>query len=273
MSDHAGFELTGEITPIASLARDLSRSRGLLMILARKDFYVRYRRASFGLLWAVALPLLQAVVLAVVLSRVTRIRTEVDYPLFVFSGTLVWSYFSGIVQTGSTAIVDGADMSTRVYFPRALLPLVTVASNAVGLVLSTVILLGMAVALGDGLGPQVLLLPAALALAMALSASFALVLSALHVYFRDVRYLVQAALLAWFYVTPVFYPLALARGVRWLVLANPVTGVVEAVRAATIGADPGWVPGLASALAWTAGLLVVAALLHRRYDRVFVDLL
>src|SRR5205807_10064823 len=101
----------------------------------------------------------------------------------------------------------------------------------------------------------------------------ALVLAALHVYFRDVRYLVQAALLAWFYVTPVFYPLRLAKGLAPWIRANPATGAVELMRAATVGADPGWLPAGGGSLAWPATLFAAALVLYRRHDRVFVDLL
>ena len=265
--------LRGESTPASKLVREVWDARPLLGMLARKDFFVRYRRASFGLLWAVALPLFQAAILALVLSRVVKIHTPVNYAVFVFAGMVVWAYFAASLQTASTAIVDGSDLSTKIYFPRAVLPLVPVISTGYGLVLSVVVLLVMAMAVGAPLGTNLLLLPPAVVLAGALTASLALVLAALHVYFRDVRYLVQAALLAWFYVTPVFYPLQLARGLAPWIRANPVTGAVELMRAATVGADPGWLPAVWWSLGWTAALLVVALALHRRYDRVFVDLL
>jgi lipopolysaccharide transport system permease protein len=268
-----GFVLTGRPAPVSALLRDAWRSRDLILILARKDFYVRYRRATFGLLWAAALPLLQALVLAFVVSKFANFKTGTNYTVYVLSGTVAWAAFSGIVGAGSTSVVDGSGLSTKIYFPRLVLPLTTVVTAAYGFVISIAVLILTTLVTGVGLGPRTfLLIPAAL-LTLVLAASCALVLSALHVYFRDVRYLVQAALLVWLYLTPVIYPLSVIGQARRFVEANPVTGVVEMFRAATVGADAGWgVPVL-----WTAGwclvLVVVGLFLHRRNDRVFVDLL
>jgi ABC-type polysaccharide/polyol phosphate export permease len=268
------LELGGEATPVPRLAMDLWRSRGLLRILARKDFFVRYRRASLGMAWAVLVPLVQATVLAVVVSRFVHFRdVHVDYVVFVFSGTLVWNTFSTTVSAAATSIVDGAGLSTKIYFPRALLPLVTVASNLYGLVPSVGILLVLALATGAPLGPRLVLLLPALALTALLAAAFGLVLAALHVYFRDVRYIVQTALVAWFYATPVFYPLEAAGRLAPLLRANPATGMIELMRAATVGADPGFLTAVWWSLGWVAALVTLGAALHRRFDRVFVDLL
>ena len=270
----AGFELDGETTPVRELARQLWESRRLLAMLARKDFFVRYRRAAFGLSGAVGLPLFQAMVLAVIFSRVARIHVHgSSYVTFVFAGMVAWSYFSTTLSTGATSIVDGADLSTKIYFPRAVLPLVSATSNLYGLLIGVVLLIGVCLVTGTSLGIQLLLLVPAIALIAVFTASLTLVLSALHVYFRDMRYIVMAALMAWLYLTPVIYPLDKVPGLApWLRL-NPTTGVVELFRAATVGADSGWHVAIVWTCVWTAVLAVIAMLLHRRFNRVFVDLL
>jgi ABC-type polysaccharide/polyol phosphate export permease len=254
--------------------KQLWESRGLTAMLARKDFFVRYRRASFGLLWAVLLPLFQAVVLAIVFSKVARIHVPgVNYTVFIFSGMISWTFFSTVLSAGSTAIVDGAGITTKIYFPRAVLPLVTVASSLYGFAITVVILIAMSLVTGVDLGLNILLLiPAMIVMAM-LATAFSLVFSALHVYFRDVRFLVQAMIIAWFYVTPIIYPLTRVGRLGTFLHINPVTGVVEHFRAATVGADPGWVATLWWTLGWTVVLLAVAVALHRRFNRVFGDLL
>ena len=269
-----GFELRGETTPLRDLIGQLWRSRALISILARKDFFVRYRRASFGLFWAVGLPLFQAIVLAVVFSRVVRIETGTSYAAFVFSGMVAWSFFAGTLAAAATSIVDGASLSSRIYFPRAVLPLVSITANAYGFLINTVVLVGLCLVVGVSLGPEIVLLVPAVALLLVLLTGFALTLSALHVYFRDVRYLIAAVTTAWFYVTPVLYPVRLAPGVlRSVIKANPMTGVVELFRYATVGADPGWGTTVAISGAWAAAMVAIGLLLHRRYNRVFVDLL
>jgi ABC-type polysaccharide/polyol phosphate export permease len=268
-----GFRLDGGPTPPRTLLRETWASRRLIAILARKDFYVRYRRAKFGLLWAAAIPLVQAVALAFVVSRFAKFETGSQYTVFVLAGTVAWTGFAGIVNSGSTAIVDGANLSTKIYFPRMVLPLVTVCTAAYALCIGTVVLIVATLVTGVGLGPDAVLLLPAIALTLVLGASFAIVLSAVHVYSRDIRYLVQAALLVWLYLTPVIYPMSAIGRVRPWIEANPVTGVVELYRAATVGSDA----SLTTTLLWTSGwcvaLLAIGLALHRRFDRVFVDLL
>ena len=270
-----GFELHGSATSLRSMLRSLWASRDLLTMLARKAFTVRYRRASIGMLWAVAMPLIQASVLAVIFSQI--IQLDVDgrnRALFIYSGVLPWSFFSSTVGASASAIIDGKDISTRVYFPRAIFPLVVVRANFYGFLPGIVVLLVMTPVLGVPLGPEVfLLLPGVLLLVM-LAAGFALVFAALNVYFRDVRHIVAALLIPWFYASGVFFPLSLApSGLRSLLSVNPMVGMIQLFRAATIGPDEGWEPALWSTAGWCVALFVVAALLYRRFDRVFADLL
>lgn len=264
--------LSAAPTPPRVLLRALWDSRELLATLAGRDFFVRYRRAAFGVGWSVVLPAVQAAVLAVVLSRVTEVRVE-HFPVYILSGIVPWTYFLSTVTTGSTSIVDGSSLTSRIYFPRAVLPLAVCGSNAVGLGIGTVVLMVAVVVSGAWPGFDVLwLVPAALLL-IAVAAGFALVLSAAHVWFRDTKYAVQAAAFAWFWVTPVFYPLELLSGwLRVLVEVNPATGPVELFHAAALGRDPS-----GAAVAWSVGwavvLLATALAVHCRRDRLFTDLL
>jgi len=272
----SGFALKPGPASLRILLADAWRSRDLVLALARKDFFVRYRRASLGVLWAVGLPLVQAVVLTVVFSRIGRFPTGTSYAAFVFSGMVAWSYFSATFTTGSTAIVDNAGMANRIYFPRMALPAIGVIANLYSFVVTLIILLGICLGFRVHLGvPVVLMLPATVLMVL-LTLAFSLFASALHVYFRDVRFLVQASLIAWFYLTPIFYPIdlkAIDGALKAVLLVNPMTGVVEVFRAATVGADSELGLSVAISCLWVVVLLGVALVLHRRYDRLFTDLL
>ncbi len=268
-----GFELRREWAPMGTLLSDVRRSGPLLLTLARQNFYVRYRRASFGVLWAVGVPLVQAMVLAFVFSRVLRLGTVDHFAVFVLTGITAWNYFNGSVQTASTSIVDQSTMSTRIYFPRMIFPLVSVGANLYGYVLSVLVLLLVAVVDGVPLGARLLWLLPGTALLVALTTSLSIVLSGLHVYFRDLRYLVQATFIAWLYMTPVIYSVEQAGGYGHLLPFNPATGVVLLFRAAILGRDEYFLASIASSVAWTVALMVIGLLIHRRYDRVFADLL
>lgn len=270
-----GFELHDSTTPIRAMLRDLWRSRAVLSMLARKAFAVRYRRASIGMLWAVAMPLIQASMLALIFTTVIPIQVSGrNRAVFIYSGVLPWAFFSSTIGAAVSSIVDGKDISTRVYFPRAIFPLVVVRSNFYGFLPGVAVLLAMCLILGVPLGVDVLLVVPGIVLLAALSAGFALVFAALNVYFRDVRHLVAALLIPWFYATGVFFPLTAAPdALRTVLNINPTVGMVQLFRAATVGADAGWLTAVWASAAWSVALIVGAAALYRRHDRVFVDLL
>ena len=267
-----GFELRGEATPLGPLLAGLWRSRSLIRMLARRDFAVRYRRPALGVLWAVGFPLVQAIVLAIVFTQIVRVRTEIPYPVFILSGVVPWAFFASTLTLAVRSITAASEIASKVYFPRAALPLATVGSSLYGFVPALVILVIVAALYGVPLDADLLFLVPATVLMVALTTAFSLVLAAAQVYFRDVAYIVQAAVQAWFYGSAIFYPLDIVSN-EWLrdaVIANPVTGVVELFR----GAFTGQVDGVAVVftIAWTVVLLLAAAAAYQRYDRVFPDL-
>lgn len=256
--------------PLGAWWRDLLAHREVLAMLARKDFQTRYKRATLGLAWAVAVPILQGAVLAVVFSQVLDLGGG-DFAASVLAGTVAWSYFGGTLGTASTAVADGAGLADKVWFPRLLLVLVPGLANLASLAVSTVFLLVLAPVLGGTIGPRTLWVVPAVVLLAGFTLALASALSALHVYFRDVRFLVQAALLVWLYVTPVVYPKAsLGEWAGWLD-ANPLTGIVQLFQRAvqTAPADD-WRPVVVTVVV-TSVLAVVGLEAHRRHDRLFVD--
>ncbi len=254
-----------------TLVADLVRRRSLIAMLARQDFAARYRSAALGLTWTVALPLLQGVVLAIVFTRVVKVQTSVPYVGFVLVGIATWAYISASVGAASTAVVDGGALATKIYFPRLVLPAIAPTANLVGYAISMLVGVVVAVVQVRQVQPQVLLLPAAMALGYALVLVVSSLAALLHVYFRDVRYVVTAVLLVAFYGTPVIYPLELAGGLKPFVLANPATGVVQLTRWCVFGEADAVGAGLAWSVAWTAALAAVVLLSYARHERTACD--
>lgn len=265
------LEIGPDPVPRREWLADVRAHADVLRVLARKDFQTRYKRASFGVLWAVAVPLIQAAVMAIVFTRVIRVGTGDDFGAYVITGILAWSYFAGTLMASSTSIVDHAGLADKVWFPRIVLVLVPPIANLVGLVISYVVLIGLLPVLGVEFGANLLLLPLACLLLIAFTVALSLVLSALHVYYRDVRFLVQASLLVWLYVTPVVYRKDLLDDLAGAADFNPMTGVVTVFQAATVGADDGWARPVAVTLLATVALFIVGIELQRRRDRLFVD--
>jgi ABC-type polysaccharide/polyol phosphate export permease len=257
-----------------SLATSLWASRDLIATLARKEFFVRYRRAWFGVLWAAGLPLVQATVLAIVFSHVVRIHTAHAYAVFVFTGMAVWSYFTATITAGATSIVDNTGLTNKIYFPRAVLPLVQARANLYGLAINVVIVIALALGFGVPLDAHLLIIVPASVLLLVLCAAIVLTLAALHVYFRDIRYVVQALFTGLLYLTPVFLPLdRYPTALRDVVLANPATGVVQLFHLAVDGSAPHWPLAVVVSAAWAVGFGIAAVWVHCRLDRVLADLL
>ena len=252
--------------------KEIMSFSGVMGILARKDFQVRYKRASFGVLWAVFIPLIQAIVFVVVFSRVGHFtHLKFSYAAYVLSGTLSWAYFNAAATSGSTAIVDGADLTDKVWFPRSVLAAVPVISNLFGLLTSMVLLLAAMPIVGAHFTWRLLLLLPAMLLLIMFTMALNLVTSALHVYFRDVKYIVIAGLLLAFYLTPVVYPASTLHSIGpWLAL-NPMTGIVGLFQLATAGPFGPMLRPLIVSIAFTVVLLVAGLEANRRHDRLFVD--
>ena len=189
------------------------------------------------------------------------------------SGIIAYSYFSTVLNAGVSSLVDGSSLTEKVWFPRILLAVVPVLSNILGLIVTSVVLLVAMPLAGVSYKPQlVLLIPGVLLLAT-FAAGLSLCVSALNVYYRDVKFLVQAALLVWMYITPIVYPVKILGHLQFIAQANPLTGIVSLFHMATVGSRGPWLVPFIVAICVTSLLLLVGAEAQRRHDRLFVDLL
>lgn len=272
------LDLTGEHTPVRVLLRDLWAHRDLTAMLARQDYRSRYRSASLGLVWAVALPLLQGIVIAVVFSQLTGGGLTKVYVPYVLGGVTAYGYVSTSLTAASTSIVDNASIAGRIYFPRLVLPTVAPTANLPGVGISLALALVVSLIAGGRPGWWLLLSPAAVALAWLLVVAAGSLLAMVHVYSRDVRYIVQAGMLVLFYGTPVIYFLQPVDGIRALperlvpfVLANPVTGVVQLVRRCLTGQAAYLGTAVAVTAGWVVVLLALTVVSYSRRERVACD--
>jgi ABC-type polysaccharide/polyol phosphate export permease len=265
-----GFVLDGRPVPWGRWLADIRAHSEVFWVLVRKDFQTRFKRASLGVLWAVAVPVLQGLLMAYVFAKVVRFGSGDGFAAYVMSGILPWSYFGGTVGTGVTTIVDGSGLTDKVWFPRILLVGVPVAANLVGLVISMSVLLAVGPLVGVEYGVRLLLLLPAMALLVALAFGFSLVLSALHVYFRDTKFVVGAAMLVWLYVTPIVYRRGQLGILGDSIDFNPVTGIIALFHQA-IGQEDVVARPLAISAAMTVALVAVGLAAQRRHDRLFVD--
>lgn len=253
---------------------DLWSYRELAYFLVWRDLKVRYRQTFLGVAWAVLQPLSMAVAFTLLLGILIRVNTgDVPYPLFVYSGLVVWSFFQGAVTNSSGSVVESSNLITKVYFPRLIVPIAAVGGRLVDLGISAVILLGMALFYGVSFGPHLLMVPVLVALVTLLALGVGIWASAINVKYRDVGVVMPVATQLWMYASPVIYPVTLIpEGWRWLYSLNPMVGVVENFRAALLGLPFDW-----TALAVSAGaallLLAGAVYAFRRVEKGFADII
>ncbi len=253
--------------------RDLWDYNELLLLLVARDIKVRYKQTVLGAAWAVLQPLLTMVAFSVFFGRLAKVPSEgAAYPLFAFCALLPWQLFANSLSQSGNSLLDNAHLITKVYFPRLLVPLATVATAAVDFSIAFVVLLGMMLWYGVTPGWHILAVPAFVLFAMTTALAVGLWLSALNVKYRDVRYTIGFLVQFWLLVTPVAYPSSLVPE-RWHVWygLNPMAGVVEGFRWALLGTGSPPGPMFYVSLATTAVLLVSGLYYFRRVEKTFAD--
>ncbi|MEO8285656.1 MAG: ABC transporter permease [Chloroflexota bacterium] len=218
----------------------------LLRELVARDLKIRYKRSALGLAWSLLNPLAQLLVFGFLFGMVLPLNIP-NFPLFLFSGVLVWNWFSTSLLSAATAITDNRELIKRPGFHAAILPVVTVTSNLIHFVLALPILLAFALISGVGLSPVLVLLPLVMALQFILTLGLSYFVATFQVTFRDTQYLLGVILMLGFYLTPVFYAVAsVPAHLQWLYRLNPVAQLLVAYRSILIyGKMPDWLSLLA----------------------------
>lgn len=255
---------------------EMWRFRELLLLLVWRDVLVRYKQTVFGIAWAVIRPFVTMIVFTVIFGRLANLPShDVPYPLLVLSGVLAWQYFSVTFADASNSVVGNANMISKVYFPRLIVPLSCLLGGLVDFVVTLVLFAGLALWFGYMPDWRVLFLPAFVALLLLFVFAAAVWVSALNVAYRDFRYLIPFAIQLGAYVSPVGFSSNIVPQ-EWLVLfsLNPMVGIIDGFRWCLLkGAMPLNLTSLMLACAITAVLLVPGISFFRRQERHFADVI
>jgi lipopolysaccharide transport system permease protein len=254
--------------------RELWDYRELLYFLTWREIKVRYKQTALGAAWAVIQPLFTMLVFSLFFGRLAGVPSDgVPYPLFSLAALVPWTFFSNGLTQSSNSLVAGASLITKVYFPRLTIPLSAVLSGAVDFCIAFLLLGVACLYYGVTPGVRVVWLPLLFLLALVTALGVGLWLSALNVEYRDVRYTVPFLTQLWLFATPIAYPSSLLREPwRTLYGLNPMAGVVEGFRWATLGTGAGPGPMLAVSSAAALAMLVAGACYFRRMERSFADI-
>jgi len=258
---------------VAIRLRELWEYRELLTFLVWRDLKVRYRQTVLGASWAILQPLFTMLIFALFFGRLAGIPSDgVPYPLFTFAALVPWMFFAQGLTLSSGSLVANQALIRKVYFPRLVIPIATVASNIVDFCLAFLVLLGLMTYYGVAPADRLVWLPVPLALAVATALGAGLWLSALNVMYRDVQYVVPFLVQLWLFSTPIVYPSTLVpQGWRTAYAVNPMVGVVEGFRWALLGVDTQPGPMIAVSTLTAAALLASGLLFFRRLEQTFSD--
>jgi lipopolysaccharide transport system permease protein len=253
--------------------------RELLFFLTWRDVKVRYHQTVLGIAWVVLQPLLTMVIFSLFFGRLAKVPSDdVPYTLFAFTALVPWTFFAFGLNQASNSLVGNAHLITKVYFPRLAIPIATVASGLVDLLIGLVVLVGMMVLYAVmGWYPitltlRVVFVPAFLLLGLVIAMGVGLWLSALNVQYRDVRYVVPFLTQIWMFATPIAYPSSmLSEPWQTLFGLNPMTGVVEGMRWALLNTSTAPGPIVAVSSFAAVALLVSGLFVFRRMEKSFAD--
>jgi lipopolysaccharide transport system permease protein len=256
--------------------QDLWRYRELFYFLAWRDILVRYKQTAIGIVWALIRPFLTMVVFTVVFGQLAKLPSEgAPYPILVFSAMLPWQFFSNSLSECSNSLIGNANLLSKVYFPRLVVPTSAVVVSFVDFMISGIILLGLMAWYNFVPTWRILTLPLFIGVAFAASMGAGLWLASLNVQYRDFRFLVPFIVQFGLYISPVgFSSTIVPEKWRFLYSLNPMVGVIDGFRWAILGGNSQlYLPGFILSMALVVLLLVSGIWYFRKMERTFADVI
>ena len=254
--------------------REIYRRRELFGFLIWRDIKIRYKQTLLGGLWAVFQPLMAMLIFTLFFNRLAGIRTDgPPYPLFAFSGLVLWTFFANSVSMSSNSLVGNQVLVSKIYFPRIFIPLASIGALLLDLAIGLLLLLGLMTYYRWPVVLGALLIPVYILGTLLAASGLGLILSALNVHFRDVKYAVPFFIQMGLFVSPVIYPLQyIPPRYRLLLGFNPMSGMIVGFRRSMLGGPTDW--GLVAVSLLTSVFLLLAGLfIFRRMERRFADII
>jgi len=255
--------------------------RELLYFLTWRDILVRYKQAVLGVAWAILQPLLTMIVFTVVFNMALGIKSpasDLPYAVFSFTGLLPWQFFAGALSRSGISLVGNASLLTKVYFPRLAVPVSILISNLITFLIQFVLFLAFVIYfLLSGTPIQlnwmwIALSPVLLLMMAGLGLGLGIIVSSLTTKYRDLRFLVQFGVQLLMYAIPVIYPVSsIPARFQWIILANPMTPIVEAFRYAFLGAGTVDLPNLAYSFGFMLVVVFIGTVIFNRVEATFMD--
>lgn len=255
--------------------REIWKFRELLYFLAWRDVKVKYKQTAIGVIWAIIQPLLAMLIFSVLFGRFAGMPSDgAPYPVFVYIGLLPWNYFASVLSQSTNSVVGGSNLISKIYFPRLIIPASTAIAALIDLFIASVLLGIMMIYYGVNPGVGIFLVPFLVLITMMNALGFGLWFSALNVKYRDVQFAIPFLIQIWMFATPVIYPASLIGDkYGWILMLNPMGGVIEAFRPAVLGNTA--IPWASLGISTAVGVVVfVGGMFYfRSVERYFADVI
>lgn len=255
--------------------KDLWKYRELFYFLAWRDILVRYKQTAIGIFWALIRPFLTMVVFTIVFGKLAKLPSSVPYPILVFAAMLPWQFFSNALTECSNSLINNANLVSKIYFPRLIVPTSSVIVSFVDFLISGMILLALMAYYNFVPSWRILTLPAFILIAFIASMGAGLWLAALNVKYRDFRYVVPFIAQFGLYISPVgFSSNIVPEKWRLLYSLNPMVGVIDGFRWAILGGETQiYLPGFLLSTGLVVLLLFSGIWYFRKTERSFADVI
>jgi lipopolysaccharide transport system permease protein len=254
--------------------KELWAYRELLWVLTARDIKVRYKQTVLGFTWAIIQPVMMMVVFSVFFGRLAGMPSDgYPYPIFVYAGLAPWTFFANSISSSGNSLVSSAQLVSKVYFPRLIIPLASVGGGFVDFAIYAGVLLLLMLWYGVGWSANLLVTPFLVAGVIFVALGVGTFLSALTVAYRDFRYVVSFIIQFWMFATPVVYPASLVpEDWRWLLFLNPMAGIITGFRAAFLGQALD-VAALLTSLGIALVIFLIGVAYFEKVERRFADII
>lgn len=255
--------------------KELFRFRELLYFLAWRDIKLRYKQTVLGAGWAIIQPLFTMVIFTLFFGQIAKIPSDgVPYPIFSYSGLILWVYFANAITFAGTSMVTSSNLISEVYFPRLIVPTSATLFGLVDYLMAFIVMGLLMVYYQFTPGISIILLPVILFMTWMLAAGVGYWLSALNVKYRDIGYIIPFFIQLWLFATPVIYPSSMVSGnYGWLLSLNPMSGLIETHRHAILGYMDINLISLGISMVGIVLIFLSGMFYFKRVERYFADII
>lgn len=248
--------------------------RELFWTFVTRDIKVRYKQTVLGGLWAILQPFTTMVIFSIFFGSIAKIGSDgLPYPIFSYSGLILWIYFSTALAAATNSMVGNAGLINKIYFPRVILPLATTFTGIVDYSIASIVLVGLLAYYQIPISITILLIPLLVLLTWVLASGIGFWLSAINVKYRDVGYVIPFFIQLMLFFTPVIYPTSVAPNYRELLMLNPMTGIIEAHRAIILGNGSINTTALLVSCFITLVIFITGGMYFRSVEKYFADII